>query len=78
VADPKWGERPVACVVLRPAAEPTADTKVDLLAFLEPRVPRWWLPDEIIFLDQIPKTSVGKFSKQDLREQLALYHPDSR
>jgi fatty-acyl-CoA synthase len=71
VADPKWGERPVACVVLVDA-EPTAHTRVELLAFLEARVPRWWLPDDIVFLDQIPKTSVGKFSKQALRRQLAL------
>jgi fatty-acyl-CoA synthase len=71
VADARWGERPVACVVLRPGAEPTADTKVDLRAFLEPRVARWWLPDDIVFLDHIPKTSVGKFSKKELRHLLA-------
>jgi len=52
---------------LRADVARTADTKVDLLAFLEPRVPRWWLPNEIVFIDQIPKTSVGKFSKRDLR-----------
>src|SRR4029450_3526672 len=71
VADARWGERPVACVVLRPEAEPTAYTKVELRAFLEPRVPRWWLPDDIVFLDHIPKTSVGKFSKKELRHLLA-------
>jgi acyl-CoA synthetase (AMP-forming)/AMP-acid ligase II len=76
VADAKWGERPLACVVLRADVAPTADTKVDLLAFLEPRVPRWWLPDEIVFIDQIPKTSVGKFSKRDLRRQLASSRED--
>jgi fatty-acyl-CoA synthase len=78
VADAKWGERPVACVVLRPDGAPTADTKVELLAFLEPRVPRWWLPDEIVFIDQIPKTSVGKFSKRDLRQQVASSREDLR
>jgi acyl-CoA synthetase (AMP-forming)/AMP-acid ligase II len=71
VANARWGERPVACVVLRPGAEPTADTKVDLRAFLEPRVAKWWLPDDIVFLDYIPKTSVGKFSKKELRHLLA-------
>jgi fatty-acyl-CoA synthase len=76
VADAKWGERPLACVVLRADVAPTADTKVDLLAFLEPRVPRWWLPDEIVFIDRIPKTSVGKFSKRDLRRQLASSRED--
>ena len=74
VADARWGERPVACVVLRPHTEPTAATKTALRAFLEPRVAKWWLPDDIVFLDHIPKTSVGKFSKKDLRTQFADYH----
>ena len=78
VPDPRWGERPTACVVLRPDEEPTAHTKVDLITFLEPRVPKWWLPDEIVFLDHIPKTSVGKFSKKDLRHLLASSHGESR
>jgi fatty-acyl-CoA synthase len=71
VADARWGERPVACVVLRPDTEPTAATKTALRAFLEPRVAKWWLPDDIVFLDHIPKTSVGKFSKKELRQLLA-------
>ncbi|HEX6568082.1 MAG TPA: long-chain fatty acid--CoA ligase [Acidimicrobiales bacterium] len=78
VADARWGERPVACVVLRPGAEATAATKVDLLAHLEQRVPRWWLPDEVVFVDQIPKTSVGKFSKKDLRQRLAASRENIR
>jgi fatty-acyl-CoA synthase len=78
VADPKWGERPVACVVLGPGTEPTMDTKGELLAFLQPRVPKWWLPDRIVFMDHIPKTSVGKFSKRDLRMQLASSQGDLR
>jgi fatty-acyl-CoA synthase len=71
VPDARWGERPVACVVLRSGVEATEGTTADLLAHLEPRVPKWWLPDHVVFLDSIPKTSVGKFSKKDLREQLA-------
>ena len=71
VADARWGERPVACVVLRAGAQPTAHTKVDIRAFLEPRVAKWWLPNDIVFLDHIPKTSVGKFSKKELRHLLA-------
>jgi fatty-acyl-CoA synthase len=71
VPDARWGERPVACVVLRSGVDATEDTTVDLLTHLEPRVPKWWLPDEVVFLESIPKTSVGKFSKKDLREQLA-------
>jgi fatty-acyl-CoA synthase len=71
VPDARWGERPVACVVLRSGVDATEGTTADLLAHLEPRVPKWWLPDDVVFLDSIPKTSVGKFSKKDLREQLA-------
>lgn len=65
--DVKWSERPVACVVLTPDAALTAE---DILEHLRPRVARWWLPDEIRFLDEIPKTGTGKFSKKTLREQL--------
>jgi fatty-acyl-CoA synthase len=40
---------------------------------LQPRVAKWWLPDDVQFIDEIPKTSVGKFSKKDLRERFADY-----
>jgi fatty-acyl-CoA synthase len=65
--DIKWSERPVACVVRKPD---TALTAEDILEHLRPRVARWWLPDEIRFVDEIPKTGTGKFSKKILREQL--------
>ena len=74
VPDARWGERPLACVVLRPEVQLTAYTKVDIRTFLEPRVPKWWLPDDIAFVDHIPKTSVGKFSKKELRHLLASQH----
>jgi fatty-acyl-CoA synthase len=64
IPHPKWQERPLACVVLRPGAEAT---EAELLAYLEGKVAKWWMPDEIAFVDEIPKTSVGKFSKKDLR-----------
>ena len=62
----KWGERPLACVVLR---EGEAATKEELVAFLDGRVVKWWMPDDVVFVTEIPKTSVGKFSKKDLRTQ---------
>jgi fatty-acyl-CoA synthase len=65
--DVKWSERPVACVVVKAGAVLTAE---DVLEHLRPRVARWWLPDEIQFIDEVPKTSTGKFSKKTLREQL--------
>ncbi len=66
VPDPRWDERPLACVVLKPGAELTAD---GLRAFIAPRVPRWWLPEEIVFLPELPKTSVGKLDKKVLRQR---------
>jgi len=68
VPHPRWAERPLACVVLRPGADTTHE---ELRTFLADRVAKWWLPDDIVFVDQIPKTSVGKFSKKDLRERYA-------
>ncbi len=67
VPDDKWQERPIACVVLKP--NQTA-TKEEIFEFLEPQFAKWWLPDEIIFMEEIPKTSVGKFLKRELRERV--------
>ncbi|CAA9291760.1 MAG: Long-chain-fatty-acid--CoA ligase [uncultured Corynebacteriales bacterium] len=68
VPHPRWQERPLAAVVLKPDA--TA-TKEELVSYLEPRVAKWWLPDDVVFIDEVPKTSVGKFSKKDLRARFA-------
>jgi fatty-acyl-CoA synthase len=68
VGDDRWGERPLACVVLREGAESTAS---DLRAFLTDRVPRWWLPERWAFTDAVPRTSVGKYDKVKLRADLA-------
>ncbi len=70
VPHPKWSERPLACVV---AAEGAELTREDVLEFLDGRVPKWWVPDDVVFIDEVPKTSVGKFSKKDLRERFADY-----
>ena len=68
VPDEKWAERPLAAVVLKEGAAASAD---DLRAFLAPSFAKWWLPDRIEFIAEIPKTSVGKFRKTALREQFA-------
>jgi fatty-acyl-CoA synthase len=74
VPHPKWQERPLATVVLKPDA---SATKEELIEFLTPRVAKWWLPDDVVFIDEVPKTSVGKFSKKDLRARFADYQlPD--
>ena len=68
VPHPQWQERPLACVVTR--AEASAPlTKETILDFITPRFARWWLPDDVVFIDEIPKTSVGKFDKKVLRER---------
>lgn len=68
VPHPKWAERPLACVVVREGEQLTKD---DVIAFLEGRVASWWLPDDVVFIEEVPKTSVGKFSKKDLRDRFA-------
>jgi fatty-acyl-CoA synthase len=68
VSDERWQERPVACVVLVDGAAADPD---ELLAFIEPRFVRWCLPDRIVFMDELPKTAVGKFDKRALRARLA-------
>jgi fatty-acyl-CoA synthase len=66
----KWTERPLACVVVKPGRSLTAE---ELIEFLTPRVAKWWLPDAVEFIDEVPKTSVGKFSKKTLRDKFAGY-----
>ncbi|MFT4417059.1 long-chain fatty acid--CoA ligase [Fredinandcohnia humi] len=65
----RWQERPIACVVLKEAAK-KATTKEELFEFLKPQFAKWWIPDDIVFMDEIPKTSVGKFLKRALRDKL--------
>jgi fatty-acyl-CoA synthase len=66
VPDEKWDERPLACVVVKEGAELTPQ---GLSEFLQGRVARWWIPERWSFIDEVPKTSVGKFSKKTLRER---------
>jgi fatty-acyl-CoA synthase len=65
VADEKWGERPLAAVVPLPGAEVTAEK---LRVFMTGQIPRWQLPERWCFIGEVPKTSVGKFSKRQMRE----------
>jgi fatty-acyl-CoA synthase len=68
IPDEKWQERPLAAVVLKEGMSASAD---ELREFLEPRFAKWWLPDRYEFVEEIPKTAVGKFRKTALREQFA-------
>jgi len=66
LAHPKWDERPVAYAVARPEFKGQV-TQEEVIDFLRDKVAKWWLPDEVRFIDEIPKTSVGKFDKKVLR-----------
>src|SRR5690606_29027181 len=60
VSHPKWQERPLLLVVKRPGKEATRD---ELLAFLADKVAKWWLPDDVVFVDELPHTATGKLLK---------------
>jgi fatty-acyl-CoA synthase len=72
IAHPKWEERPVAAVAPLPQYRDQI-TKQEILDFLKDRVAKWWLPDDVVFIEAVPKTSVGKFNKRALREQFKDY-----
>jgi fatty-acyl-CoA synthase len=69
-AHPKWGERPLLVVVKRTEHDVTRE---ELLAFYEGKVAKWWIPDDVIFVDDLPHTATGKLSKLQLRERLRDY-----
>jgi fatty-acyl-CoA synthase len=72
VYHPKWQERPLACVVPL-AGNGDQVTKQEILDFLASRIAKWWLPDDVVFIEAVPKTSVGKFNKRALRERFKDY-----
>ena len=68
VPDERWDERPMACVVLSDDSTASAS---DLRDYLGDKVVKWWLPERWAFIDEVPKTSVGKFDKKVLRARHA-------
>ena len=72
VPHPTWQERPLACVVPREGSRETLDRE-QILDFIRDKFARWWMPDDVVFLDDLPKTSVGKFDKKVLRERFQDY-----
>ncbi len=70
VSHPKWDERPILLAQLRPGE--TADRQ-ELLGFLDGKIARWWMPDDVIFLDEIPLGPTGKIDKKLLRQRLTGY-----
>jgi len=72
VAHPKWQERPLACVVPKPDYKEDI-TKEEIMEHLRPRFAKMYLPDDVVFIEAVPKTSVGKFDKKVLRAQYKDY-----
>jgi fatty-acyl-CoA synthase len=72
IPHPKWSERPLLLVVAKPGA--TLD-KAGVLAWLEGRVARWWMPDDVLFIEEIPHTATGKIAKTELRKLYGTHAP---
>jgi fatty-acyl-CoA synthase len=70
MAHPKWDERPIVVVVKKPTATVTRD---ELLKFYEGKIAKWQIPDDVVFVENIPLGATGKMLKTRLREQLADY-----
>ena len=78
VAHPKWDERPIVVVVCHSDEKPS---KIEILDFISKNVAKWQVPDDVIYMDEIPHTATGKISKIDLRQKLFdinYVHPDSK
>jgi fatty-acyl-CoA synthase len=70
VRHPKWDERPLLVIVLKKGE--TA-SKQDILGFMQGKVAKWWMPDDVVFVDEIPHTATGKIQKLTLRQQFKDY-----
>mgnify|MGYP000396149914 CR=1 FL=1 len=64
ITSTKWGERPMACVVRSEDSQISAE---DIISWLDDRVVKWWIPEHVEFIDEIPKTNVGKVLRRELK-----------
>jgi fatty-acyl-CoA synthase len=71
--DPKWDERPLMVLVMKPDA--AAPDLAAMNAFLADKVAKWWLPDDLVVVDEIPHTATGKILKTKLREAFKDHRP---
>ncbi len=74
IAHPKWDERPLLIVVRKPGKEPT---KEEILGFMDGKIAKWWMPDDVAFVAEIPHTATGKIQKTTLRDQFRDYRLSS-
>jgi fatty-acyl-CoA synthase len=70
VAHPKWDERPLLVIVLKKGESASKD---DILGFMQGKTAKWWMPDDVVFVDEIPHTATGKIQKITLRQQFKDY-----
>jgi len=70
VPHPVWSERPILVVIPKPETKPD---RASILAFLDGKIASWWMPDDVVFVDDLPHTATGKVSKMTLRERLKDY-----
>lgn len=70
VSHPKWTERPLLVIIRAEGKELTRD---EMLGWLEGKIAKWWIPDDVVFVDEIPHTATGKIKKIELRKQFADY-----
>jgi fatty-acyl-CoA synthase len=70
IAHPKWDERPLLVVVPKPGTKPTREA---ILAFMDGKIARWWMPDDVAFVEEIPHTATGKIQKMSLRDMFRDY-----
>jgi fatty-acyl-CoA synthase len=70
VAHPKWDERPLLIVIPKKDRKPS---KEDILKFMQGKIAKWWMPDDVVFVDEIPHTATGKIQKITLRNQFRDY-----
>jgi fatty-acyl-CoA synthase len=70
IVHPKWDERPLLVIVLKKGE---SATKEDILGFMQGKIAKWWMPDDVVFVDEIPHTATGKIQKITLRQQFKDY-----
>jgi 3-(methylthio)propionyl---CoA ligase len=75
VQHPKWDERPIVVAVKRPGQEVSKD---ELLKFYEGKIAKWWMPDDVVFVNELPHTATGKLSKLTLRQQFRDFRLDQK
>jgi fatty-acyl-CoA synthase len=75
ISHPKWDERPIVVAVKKPGQDVSRD---ELLRFYEGKIAKWWMPDDVVFVNELPHTATGKLSKLTLRQQFKDYRLDPK